>query len=81
MYLDTIAIPKQFIKAERIGNWSLHRYSMSQMFPFLAASGHNMYTKNSYIYLQNMVKLPSTNPVVDKLFQEGYHVIRRSDRC
>ena len=72
-----IAILKQFIKAERVGNCI---YSMSQILPFLAASWHKLYKKSSYIYLQNMVKLPSTYPKVYKLFQEGYHVIRRSDR-
>ena len=32
-----------------------------------------------YSYLQNMVKLLSTNAGSVQLFQEGYHVIRRSD--
>ena len=32
-----------------------------------------------YSYLLNMDKLPSKNPEVYKLFQEGYYVIRRSD--
>ena len=49
------------------------------MLPFFAASGHNLYAKSAYIY-ENMEKLSSTQPNVYKLFQEGYHVIRRSDR-
>ena len=64
MYPDMIAILKQIFKAEML-------YFMLQMPPFVAASGHNLYTKKSYIYLQNKVKLPSTRPEVYKLFQEG----------
>ena len=80
LYLDMIDILKQFIKAEREGNWSLHLHSMARMLPFFAASGHNLYTKSAYIYLQNMEKLSIYHPNVHRLFQEGYHVVRRSDR-
>ena len=75
-----IDILKQFIKAEREGNWSLHLHSMARMLPFFAASGHDLYTKSAYIYLQNMEKLSISHPNVHRLFQEGYHVVRRSDR-
>ena len=79
MYLDMITIRKQFIKAERVGNWNLHLYSMSRMLPFFVASGHNLYAKSANIYLQNLEKVSSTHSSVYKLFQEEYHVIR-SDR-
>ena len=54
MYLDMINILKQFIKAERVGSWSLHLQSMSRMLPFFAASAHSLYAKSAYIYIQNM---------------------------
>ena len=57
LYLEMISVLKQFIKAEREGNWNLHLHSMSRMLPFFAASGHNLYTKSVYIYLQNMEKI------------------------
>ena len=80
LYLEMLSVLKQFIKAEREGNWDLHLHSMSRMLPFFAASGHNLYTKSVYIYLQNMENLSITHPNVHRLFQKGFHVIRRSDR-
>ena len=50
------------------------------MLPYLAASGHNDYTKSCQLYLQRMVKLQETHPVVYQAFQNGMQVIRRSDR-
>ena len=44
-YLDMIDILRNFIRAQRVGNWELHLQSLSDMFPYLAASGHNYYTK------------------------------------
>ena len=57
LYLEMISVLKQFIKAKNEGNWNLHLHSMSRMLPFFAASGHNLYTKSAYIYLQNMEKI------------------------
>ena len=54
---------------------------MSQaMLPFLAAAGLNNYAKSLHLYLHNMQNLQETHPEVYRHFEEGYHVIRRSDR-
>lgn len=79
-YLDMIKILKQFIKAERTGDWNLHLASVRQMLPYFAASGHNLYAKSAYLYLQKMDELQNTHPEVYNSFQNGLHVIRRSDR-
>jgi hypothetical protein len=50
-YLQMISILKTFIKAERTGNWQLHFKSMQDRLPYLAASGHNNYTKLVHLYL------------------------------
>ncbi|KAJ8406495.1 hypothetical protein AAFF_G00300690 [Aldrovandia affinis] len=50
------------------------------MLPFMAASGHNLYTKSARIYVQRMCKLQVDHPDVYKRFGEGFHVVRRSDR-
>ena len=50
------------------------------MLPFFAAAGHNQYLKSAHLYLQNMIKLPSTNITLHSLFESGNHVIRRSNR-
>ena len=43
---------RKFLKAERIGNWKFHLQVMHEMFPYLAASGHNLCTKS--VYLQGL---------------------------
>ena len=79
-YMDMIGILRQFIKAERTGNWKLHLNAVQNMLPYLAAAGHSLYTKSSYIYLQQMLELEEQQPHVHAAFVSGHHVIRRSDR-
>jgi hypothetical protein len=79
-YMEMVDILRRFLKAERTGNWALHLQSVREMLPYLAASGHNLYTKSAHVYLQMMSDLPETHPDVYKKFDEGYHVVRRSDR-
>ena len=50
------------------------------MLPYLAAAGHNHYTKSGSLYLQSMLQLHENNPDVFRAFVNGNHVIRRSDR-
>ena len=38
---------KKILKAERLGVWTLHLEALREMLPFLAASGHNLYTKSA----------------------------------
>lgn len=78
--MNMVGILRSFIKAERMGLWDLHLKSVSEMLPFLAACGHNNYAKSCRIYLQKMVKLEETHPTVHSSFQQGMHVVRRSDR-
>lgn len=79
-YIDMVTILCKFIKAERVGNYQLHLEALHEMLPFFAASGHHLYLKSAYIYLQMMSKLPTTHPSVYQKFMQGYHVVRRSDR-
>ena len=50
------------------------------MLPFFAAAGQNLYTKSAHIYLQTMRALKDDHPDVYEKFQEGHHVVRRTDR-
>ncbi|KAJ8414824.1 hypothetical protein AAFF_G00023470 [Aldrovandia affinis] len=79
-YMDMVDILRKFLRAECIGNWALHLEAISEMLPFMAASGHNLYTKSAWIYVQRMCKLQVDHPDVYKRFGEGFHVVRRSDR-
>ena len=67
--MDMIDILRKFIRAERAGNWDLYLQTLSEMLPFLAASGHN-YAKSVLYYLQQMSHLQ----VVYRHFQDGLHV-------
>lgn len=79
-YLDMTDTLKAFLKAERTGNWDLHMKSVFEMLPYFAASGHTLYAKSDYVYLQEMLKLPEIHPDVYQKFKEGYHVVRHTDR-
>ena len=61
MYIKMIDITRKLLRSERTGNWQLHLQAMYEMLPFMAASGHNLYTKSLYIYLQKMIDLAATN--------------------
>ncbi len=75
-YMTMIDILRMFLKAERTGNLQ----AVHDMLPYFAASGHTLYAKSAYLYLQMMQELLQTHPDVYKIFQEGYHVVRRSNR-
>ncbi len=79
-YLDMISLLQEFIRAELTGNWKMHLSVMWRMLPFLAASGHNHYTKSLHLYMQKMDKLEEQHPEVHQHFLNGYHVVRRSDK-
>ncbi|KAK6186089.1 hypothetical protein SNE40_008194 [Patella caerulea] len=79
-YMETVDILRRFIKAERTGDWELHLKTVADMLPYLAATGHNLYVKSAYLYLQQMYELPSNHPKVYAEFMDGHHVVRRSDR-
>lgn len=77
--MNMIDILKKSIKSERTGHFQLHIQSLKEMLPFLAASGHNNYTKSRWLYLQQMINLNETYPTVYDLFCQGHHVVRRND--
>ena len=80
-YLDMIQILRKFIRAERLGNWYLHLEAVSEMLPYLAASGQSLYTKTASIDLSSTANLPNDHRVVHQHFVEGLHVAKRSDRA
>jgi hypothetical protein len=79
-YMAMIDILCKFLRAERTGNLTLHLEAIAEMLTFMAASGHNLYTKSARVYVQRMCKLQVEHPDVYRRFEEGFHVVRRSDR-
>ena len=80
-YLHYIQNLKDFIRAERTGNWKLHLQSVRKILNIFAATGHVHYAKSACLYLQQMMELETDYPWVYKNFTEnGYHTIRRSNK-
>lgn len=81
-YFTMVEIMKQFIEAERTGNWNLHLKSMQQMLPYFHASGQSLYAKSSHLYLQEMYALESRLNIFeyDKFTDLGYFTVRRTDK-
>ena len=63
-YLEMVHILRMFIKAERTGNWRLHFQALPEMLPYLAAAGHNLYTKSVQLYLESISSLGTDHPDV-----------------
>ena len=50
-YMNMIDIISEFIRPECTRNWALHLQAIQDMLPYMAASGHNLYTKSAMVYL------------------------------
>ena len=74
-----IDILHSFIKAERTGNWLLHLKRCRAMLTYLAASGHNLYTKSLRPHIQDTYKLEEEHPEVFLAFKNGLHIGQRSE--
>lgn len=79
--LSYVGILKQYIRAERTGNWSLLLQSLGKMINLFAATGHIHYAKSGRLFLQEMLRVKTDYPWVYKSFTDhGLHTVRRSDR-
>ena len=78
MFMDMIDILRKFIRPERSGNWLLHLQKTFEIQPYLAAAGHNNYTKSIQVYLQEMDLLKEKNEYVYEAFMNGYNVVHRT---
>ena len=60
--------------------FDLHLHTVWGMLPYFAAFSHHLYTRLAHIYLQTMQNLEVTDKKVYEPFQNGYNVVRRSQR-
>ena len=80
-YMHYIQVLKDFVRAERTGNWSLHLHTGGKMLNHLAATGHIHYAKSAWLCLQQMLRLKDDFPCVYANFmEEGLHTVRKSSR-
>ena len=50
-------------------------FSLQEMQPYYAAARHNLYTKTTYVYLQQMVPLQTDHPDIYALFLMVYMLL------
>lgn len=81
-YFRMITLVKQFIEAERMGNWQLHLDTIQKMLPYFHATGHFLYAKSAHLYVQDMLLLEEkmTPDEYEKFTTRGYFTIQRSDK-
>jgi len=79
-YIEYIDLVKLFLLAERMSDWHLHLTACSRMLNLFAAAGHYNYAKSVRVYVQQMIDLPQSHPLLYNEFVSGRHSIRRSDR-
>jgi hypothetical protein len=51
-----VSIAKEFLTAERMGDWQAH-LNITEMRPYFHASGHFPHAKSAHLYLQDMLQL------------------------
>lgn len=80
-YFNMVTLMKEYICAERSGDWNVHLNCVQQMIPFFHACGHFAYAKSCHLYLQDMFKLPSVMPKeeFEKFVSQGFFTMRRND--
>jgi hypothetical protein len=79
-YMNIVKSARMLLMADRMGSWDRHLHAVAECLPIFAAAGHYNYLKSGYLYLQNMQNLETKDPAVFRKFQDGFHVIRRSDK-
>lgn len=78
-YCRMVFILKDFVYAEKSGDWDLHLETLEKMIPFFHSTGHFNYAKSAQIYLQDCRDLPNKMDPDEfyKFTKLGYWTSRR----
>lgn len=81
-YFKMVSIFKEFIVAERMGDWNSYLNTIEVMIPFFHAAGNFPYAKSVQLYLQDMKGLEKImdSEEYEKFTQNGYFTVRRTDK-
>jgi len=80
-YFEMTALAKEFIRAERMGDWKMHLVCIKRMLPYFHAAGHYNYAKSAHLYVQDMENLENTmDNVVFQKFTKNFFSIKRSNK-
>ncbi|KYN21448.1 hypothetical protein ALC57_06174 [Trachymyrmex cornetzi] len=72
LYFRMVSILKDFIAAEKSGDWMSHLRNVELMIPFFHSAGHMSYAKSAQLYLQDMHELERHMDSLEyKTFTEG----------
>jgi hypothetical protein len=71
-----VSILLQFLRAERSGNWQLHKSAFSAMLPWFALYDHTNYTRWKAIYLADAMQLEMSHPDFYREFMYGNFVVK-----
>ena len=81
-YVNQVMLMRDFIRAERCGDWKLHLSTIRKMLPYFHASAHLAYAKCAHLYLQQMSTLE--DKMLPNEFEaftsKGYFTVRRTDK-
>ncbi|XP_028418322.1 uncharacterized protein LOC114543611 [Dendronephthya gigantea] len=77
-----VMLMRDFIRAERCGDWKLHLVTIRKMLPYFHASAHLAYAKCAHLYIQQMSTLEEKMlPNEFEAFtSKGYFTVRRTDK-
>ena len=71
---------KNFIVADREGNWEAHLQAIQDLLPIFCKSGSFNYQRYGSVYLEFMQKLPKYYSLIYRHFQEGKVAVKTSIR-
>ena len=74
--LKLISLLKDFVAADREGNWEAHLHTIQRLLPIFCMSGSINYLRYASWYLEKMQKLPEEHPQIYKHFQVGKFVVK-----
>ncbi|KAE8743265.1 hypothetical protein FOCC_FOCC011145 [Frankliniella occidentalis] len=61
-YIRQVELMRLPLRAERVGDWSLHLHAVREILPYFHAAGHLTYAKSAHLYLQLMAVAESSLP-------------------
>ena len=79
-YIEYVEVCRNFIRAARASDWTLHLYSAGKIINLFTAIRHHSYAKSACVYVKIMFTLPEKHPWLHQKFDdEGLCVARRAD--
>ena len=80
-HIKYVEVCRNFIRAARASDWTLHSYSAGKMINLFTATRYHNYAKSACVNVKIMFSLPEKHPWLhQKMDDEGLCVARTSDR-